>query len=158
MVLDKMKIVVDTNVFINGLFKNNDFCKAIFRLKSLNKITFVMNQDMQNELLITFGNILIQAIERIDKNKKFDIFRLMANLSKCLWQVEEIDHVINTNYCVEDKSDNKFIDCCIDGNVKYLITQDEHINSVADILEKEHKIKVLSPFQFYTRYTTKQLD
>ena len=38
MVLYKMRVVVDTNVFINGLFKNDDFCKAIFRLKSLNKI------------------------------------------------------------------------------------------------------------------------
>ncbi len=81
----------------------------------------------------------------------------MATLSKCLWQVEEIDHIINTNYCKDDKSDNKFIDCCIDGNVKYLITQDTHINSVSEQLQSEHNIEILSPFQFYTKYQTKQL-
>ena len=157
MVLYKMRIVVDTNVFINGIFKGDSFCKAIFALKSLNKVTFVMNKDMQNELLITFGNILMEAIKRIPKKKEFNIFPLMATLSKCLWQVEEIDHIINTNYCKDDKSDNKFIDCCIDGNVKYLITQDTHINSVSEQLQSEHNIEILSPFQFYTKYQTKQL-
>ena len=71
-----MRVVVDTNVFINGLFKNDDFCKAIFRLKSLNKITFVMNQEMQNELLVAFGNILLQALNRIGDTKKFNVFNL----------------------------------------------------------------------------------
>ena len=152
-----MRVVVDTNVFINGIFKNDSFSKAIFNLKSLNKISFVMNKEMQNELLITFGNILMEAIERIDKNKEFNIFPLMATLSKCLWQVEEIDHIINTNYCKDDASDNKFVDCCIDGNVQYLITQDEHINSASDQLKKDYKIEVLSPFQFYTKYKAHKL-
>lgn len=132
MVIFKMRIVVDTNVFINGIFKGDSYCKAIFNLKSLNKITFVMNKEMQNELLITFGNILVAAFEKKYKNNnsltQINIFSLMATLSKCLWQVEEIDHIINTNYCVDDKSANKFIDCCIDGQVTYLITQDQHIN------------------------------
>ena len=100
-----MRVVVDTNVFINGIFKKDSFAKAIFNLKSLNKISFVMNKEMQNELLVTFGNILLEAIKRIDSKKDFNIFPLMATLSKCLWQVEEIDHIINTDYCKDDKSD-----------------------------------------------------
>lgn len=152
-----MRIVVDTNVFIDGIFKGDNFCKAIFRLKNLNKITFVMNKEMQNELLVTFGNILMVAVERLENNKEFNIFPLMASLSKCLWQVEEIDHIINTNYCVDDKSDNKFVDCCIDGNVQYLITQDMHINSIGATLKKDYNIEVLSPMQFYTKYKMKQL-
>ena len=157
MILDKMRIVVDTNVFINGLFKGDSFAKAIFNLKSLNKVSFVMNKEMQNELLVTFGNILMEAIDRIDNKKKFNPFSLMAALSKCLWQVEEIDHIIYTDYCQDDKSDNKFIDCCIDGNVKYLITQDDHIGSVSEQLKKDYDIEVLSPFQFYTKYKTNKL-
>ena len=75
-----MRIVVDTNVFINGIFKGDSFCKAIFTLKSLNKVTFVMNKDMQNELLVTFGNILMEAIKSIPKKKEFNISTLMATL------------------------------------------------------------------------------
>lgn len=153
-----MRVVVDTNVFINGIFRGDEYCKAVFKLKSANKISFVMNKEMQNELIFTFYNILIEAFKRKKSNiKELDILPLVATLSKCLWQVEEIDHIINTNYCVEDKSDNKFIDCCIDGNVEYLITSDQHINSQQQILKKEHGIEVLSPFQFYTKYKMKQL-
>lgn len=154
-----MRIVVDTNVFINGIFKGDNYCKAIFKLKSLNKITFVMNKEMQNELLFTFYNILIEAFKRKKVNdKELRVLPLAASLSKCLWQVEEIDHVINTDYCVDDNSDNKFIDCCIDGNVKYLITQDKHINSVAQQLNKEYNIEVLSPMQFYVKFKGHMLD
>lgn len=153
-----MDIVVDTNVFINGIFKNDESCRAIFNLKAMNKVTFVMNQKMQAELLVTFANILLEAYEKKkDKNGNIKVIPLMASLSKCLWQVKEIDHIINTNYCAEDKSDNKFIDCCIDGDVKYLITQDMHINNVSDKLKEERNIEVLSPMQFYTKYRTKQL-
>lgn len=153
-----MDIVVDTNVFIDGIFKNEDFCKAIFKLKANNKVTFVMNQEMQNELLVTFANILLKAYEKKkDEMGQLKVLPLMACLSKCLWQVKEIDHIINTNYCVEDKSDNKFIDCCIDGNVKYLITQDMHINNVSQQLLKERNIEVLSPMQFYMKYTGNKL-
>ena len=116
-----------------------------------------MNKEMQNELLVTFGNILLEAFKRIDNGKEINIFSLMATLSKCLWQVEEIDHIINTNYCIEDKSDNKFIDCCIDGNVKYLITQDKHINSVSTQLKKTYNIEILSPMQFYTKFQRNML-
>ncbi len=154
-----MEIVVDTNVFINGIFKGDEFCKAIFNLKTMNKVTFVMNQEMQGELLVTFAKILLEAFKKKkDKNGELKVIPLMASLSKCLWQVKEIDHIINTNYCEEDKSDNKFIDCCIDGNVKYLITQDQHINSVSTKLKKERNIEVLSPLQFYTNYKMHQLE
>lgn len=153
-----MRVVVDTNVFINGIFKGDSFCKAIFKLKSLNKISFVMNKEMQNELLITFVNILLNAFKKMNKGKEINILSLMATLSKCLWQVEEIDHIINTNYCIDDKSDNKFVDCCIDGNVKYLITQDVHINSACNELKKDYDIEVLSPMQFYTKYKNHMLD
>lgn len=156
-----MRVVVDTNVFINGIFKEDSFSKAVFSLKYLNKISFVMNQKMQNELLITFGNILLEALRKksnkTGKMEEINLFPFMATLSKCLWQVEEIDHIINTNYIIDDPSDNKFIDCCIDGNVKYLITQDQHINSVSQTLKKEYDINVLSPMQFYTLYKSNKL-
>ena len=153
-----MRVIVDTNVFINGIFKGDEYCKAVFKLKSMNKISFVMNKEMQNELIFTFYNILIEAYKRKkDKNKELNILALAATLSKCLWQVEEIDHIINTEYCIDDKSDNKFIDCCIDGNIQYLITSDQHINSQQKILREKHGIEVLSPFQFYTKYKMQQL-
>ena len=156
--MDRIKVVVDTNIFINGIFKQDQFAQAMFQLKSTNKIHFVMNKEMQNELIITFSTILLEAYKRRNKKREeIGIIPLSASLSKCLWQVREVDHIIHTDFCTEDKSDNKFIDCCIDDNVKYLITQDQHINSVAEEIKKQYNIEVLSPFQFYTKYKTNKL-
>jgi putative PIN family toxin of toxin-antitoxin system len=156
--MDKIKVVVDTNIFINGIFKQDEFAQALFQLKSTNKIYFVMNKEMQNELIITFSSILLEAYRRRNKEgEEIGIIPLSASLSKCLWQVREVDHIIHTNFCKEDSSDNKFIDCCIDDDVKYLITQDQHINGVAEEIKKQYDIEVLSPFQFYTKYKLKKL-
>ena len=156
--MDRIKVVVDTNIFINGIFKQDEFAQAMFQLKGANKIHFVMNKEMQNELIITFSTILLEAYKRRNKKgEEIGIIPLSASLSKCLWQVREVDHIIHTNFCIDDKSDNKFIDCCIDDNVKYLITQDQHINGVAQEIKKQYNIEDLSPFQFYTKYKTNKL-
>lgn len=69
--MDKIKVVVDTNIFINGIFKQDEFAQTLFQLKSANKILFVMNKEMQNELLITFSTILLEAYKKeIKKAKK----------------------------------------------------------------------------------------
>lgn len=147
--MDEIRVVVDTNIFIKALFFKDQFCKTILQLKKLGKITFVMNKEMQLELVRVFGEILIQTFKK--SNNTLNIYPLLSSLSLCLWQVEEIDHIIYTEYC-EDHDDDKFVDCCIDGNVKYLITEDHHLNSISKKLFKKHNIEVLSSFQFYVKH------
>ncbi len=45
------------------------------------------------------------------------------------------------NYPVRDATDNKFIQCAIDGKVDYIITQDKDLLSLKNI----GKIKILKP-------------
>lgn len=81
-----------------------------------------------------------------------EISRMLSRFGKMMYNIEKVEHKIRTNYS-EDKSDNNFIDCCIDGKVKYLITNDIHLEKTRDnIKEIKDKygieIKILSPFQF----------
>lgn len=146
--MDSLKVIVDTNVFVKAIFHKNQEAKELFRLKTNNKIRFVMNKEMQNELLVTFFKLLVQIVE---KKQEKNIPTLGMLLSLSLWQVCEIDHNSKTTFC-EDPDDNKFIDCAIDGNVKYIITYDAHLNSLSDFLEENYQIKVLSPYQFLIEY------
>lgn len=145
--MTNIKVVVDTNVFVKAIFHRDENAKKLFKLKSDNKICFVMNKEMQNELLVTFFNLLFN----MDKKSSPNIPLLGTLLSLSLWQVCEIDHNSHTKFC-EDPDDNKFIDCAIDGNVKYIITYDAHLNSLADYLEENYNIKVLNPYQFLREY------
>ena len=94
--------------------------------------------------------MVIISLKLITTTNKKDVKKvtiLGTLLSLSLWQVKEIDHISHTNYCT-DVDDNKFIDCAIDSNTKYIITYDEHLNSIADFLKENFNINVLSPFQF----------
>ena len=146
--MDSLKVIVDTNVFVKAIFHKNQDAKELFRLKDSNKIRFVMNKEMQNELLVTFFKLLAQIVE---KKQVKNVPALGMLLSLSLWQVFEIDHNSKTNFC-EDPDDNKFIDCAIDGEVNYIITYDTHLNSLSDFLEENYKIKVLNPYQFLIEY------
>lgn len=77
--------------------------------------------------------------------------RLISYFATTLWEIERYEHISKTKYCLNDEEDNKFIDCCIDGKVNYLITQDVHLQEVdIEQIKEEHliEIKIMSPFQF----------
>lgn len=144
--MDKIKVVVDTNVFINAIFHNDKACKKILQYNNENKIQFCFNEYTNKELYYIIGELLQKTM------KKIDTARMLSRFGKMMYSVEKVEHQTRTNYCV-DKSDNNFIDCCIDGKVNYLITSDIHIEDVRDkikeIKEKYNlEIKILSPFQF----------
>lgn len=142
--MDSIQVVVDTNVFVKAIFHRDFYSKELFKLKTQNKICFVMNKEMQNELLVTFFRLLTTTINHKDM-KTISLLGTLLSLS--LWQVKEIDHNSKTNYS-EDIDDNKFVDCAIDSNSKYIITFDNHLNSIADTLKENYNILVMNPYQF----------
>lgn len=144
--ISSVRVVVDTNVFIDAIFENDQSCQSVLRYKHDGDIIFCMNEDMYKELYYIFSKSLDEV-----KLKK-DLQRLLPKFGNTLYQVEWIPHKIKTDYC-EDKSDNKFIDCCIEGNIKYLITSDMHLREVQkdleDIKEKYNlDLNIMSAYQF----------
>ena len=138
---------MDTNVFIKAIFFNDESCKAIFRYKQQGLITFCMNKAMYNELILIFG----RAVEENKMTRKMS--KLVSYFGNTLWEIEKVAHTSNTKYCEEDEEDNKFIDCCIDGRIKYIISRDSDLasarNHIEEINEKHDlDLNILSPFQF----------
>lgn len=142
-----IKVVVDTNVFIDAIFHNDQSCKSIFQYKQDKLIEFCMNEIMYKELILIFGRLL--EANKLTK----DMSRLVSFFGGTLWEIQRIEHKTKTQYCIDDEEDNKFIDCCIDGKIKYLITSDMHLREVTKNLEEikdKYKIdlKIMSPYQF----------
>lgn len=140
-----IKVVADTNIFINAFFHKDKSAQALLRYYSQGKIKFYFNKETHNELHYIFG-------EMIEKLIKENTANLLGKFGDMMYDIEKIKHITRTNYVV-DQSDNKFIDCCIDGKVKYLISQDIHVEDVREFRQKikdEYglEINILSPFQF----------
>lgn len=141
-----VKVVIDTNIFIGAFFHNNKNSQALLQYNNEGKVKFYFNKNTYNELYYIFGEMIQKVMPSSNIAKTFERF------GKVIYSIEKIEHKTKTNYC-EDKSDNMFIDCCIDGNVEYLVSEDIHVQRIKefkeDIKEKYGiNIKILSPFQF----------
>lgn len=117
----RLKLVVDTNIWIKGLFfgRNNPYCAKIIRLISNHKFILVFAQDTIGELVYMIKTVCISL-------KKDDATSL-AILNKV---IEAIYYGINVNTentiapSCKDKNDNMFIKCAIEGNADYIISND----------------------------------
>lgn len=146
MSLRKLRVVADTNVFIDAMFNGDQSCQSLLKYKHDGDIVFCMNKETYTELSLIFSRMT----EKVKMKK--DLSRLFPKFANTLYQVEWVDHKTKVDYC-EDKSDNKFIECCIDGKIEYLITSDMHLREVQkDIEDIKNRyglnLKIMSAFQF----------
>ena len=128
-----MRVVLDTNVFISG----------IFWIGTPNKIITYWKEG-RFTLISSLGTVV--ELARILKDFKI---KLPEDVIK-----EWVDIIIKNSVMVEpkeklniikdDPKDNIFIETAVAGNANYIISQDKHILKI-----KEYKrIKILTPEEF----------
>ena len=128
-----MKVVLDTNVFISGIFWRGSSNKVIINWKE-GKFTLVTSLETISEI--------IKVLKDFKINLSDDTLR------------EWIDLIIRNSIIVEpkerinivkdDPKDNIFIETAVDGNADYIVSQDNHLLKL-----KEFKgIKIITPEEF----------
>lgn len=149
----RIKVVVDTNTLIDAIFHEETSCADLFQYKHDGEICFCMNVKTYQEAF----RIFLRTIEEIEKRAKEkdisytsqQIDTLFYKLTNALWEIQKVECISKTGYCKEDPDDNKFIDCCIDGNVKYLVSSDTHLLDLKDSVEiKKYGINIMTPKEF----------
>ncbi len=149
----RIRVVADTNTLIDAIFHEDTECAHLFQYKHDGEIAFCMNIRTYQEAFRIFARTLEEINKKaneknilISKRKSDSLFFKLAN---ALWEIQKIECISRTNYCKEDPDDNKFIDCCIDGKIKYLISSDKHLLDLRDTKEiKQHGIQIMTPKQF----------
>ena len=130
-----MKIVLDTNIFISGIFWRGSSNKVILNWK-----------EGKFALIASLGTI--SEITKVLKDFKI---RLPDEMIR-----EWIDLIVRNSIIVEpkekisivkdDPKDNIFIETAIAGNADYIITQDNHLLK----LKEFRRVKVITPEEFNT--------
>jgi len=128
-----MKIVLDTNIFVSGIFWKG----------SSNKI--ITNWKEGKFILVTS----LEAVSEIIKVLKDFKIKLSDDMVK-----EWVDLIVRNSIIVEpkerisivkdDPKDNIFIETAVAGNVDYLISQDNHLLK----LKEFRGIKIIAPEEF----------
>jgi len=128
-----MKVVLDTNVFISGMFWKGNSNKIINSWKE-RKFELVSSLDNIKELIKVLRDFKIKMDERLVK----EWITLIIENSIL------VDVTGNIKVVKDDPTDDKFIETAMNSNADYIITQDKHL---LDIQEFE-KIKIVTPEVF----------
>jgi len=133
-----LKVVIDTNLLIDGSSDDNNYGNRIIDEVIAGKISaFANRQTLQENRLISRQKIS-DADYRAKLEKYFSLVRFVPRKER-----------LNI---VEDKEDNKLLESAIAADVDYLISSDQHLLKI----EEYQKIKIVSPSQFWAIYEDEQ--
>ena len=128
-----MKLVLDTNVFISGIFWDGNYCSLLIDKWKSKEIELVISLKIIGELVETLRSFKIPLPEDIIENWK----NLLLKNSILVEPLSRIDVI------KEDMDDNKFIEAAIDGKADLIVSQDRHLLN----LKEYHGIKIVKPDQ-----------
>jgi len=116
--------VIDTNVFISGLFGKDSFSARLQDLWINQEFELVTSIEILKELsrVLNYPRIQQKFQPKEDSVKRF--FRLVfrkAIITKDTYTTDKI---------VEDPTDNKFLACALEANADYIVTRDPHLRNI----------------------------
>ena len=118
---NKLKLVLDTNVFLVSLLPHHKYW-WVFDGIIHNRFSILVSNDILTEYMEKciekYGPSLI--------NEKLDFLLDFSN-------VELVTPYFQWNLIEADPDDNKFVDCAIAGQADFIVTHDKHFNVLADV-------------------------
>jgi len=128
-----VKVVLDTNVFISGIFWRGSSNKVIMSWKE-GKFTLVTSLEIISEIIKVLKDFKIKLSDDMIR----EWIDLIVRNSIIVEPKERI------NIVKDDPKDNIFIETAAAGNADYVISQDNHLLKL-----KEFKgIKIIAPEEF----------
>lgn len=127
-------VVIDTNCLIQMLSKHSPY-RPIWDAFLAKRYVLCVS----NEILDEYQEIIEQqATSQIAEN----VIMLLLNSSN----VEYVDPHFRLGIITTDPDDNKFVDCAIHANARYIVTEDHHYNILGQV--PFPSVKVIGVDQF----------
>ena len=133
-----MRIVVDTNVLISGVFFGG-FPRKLLSAVVEGKITSCASTEIVNE----YQEVVEEMICRKQGHLNTNI------LNPLIQSMEMIEPMSNVEIC-RDPDDDKFINCARDGKAFYIVSGDKDLLD----LQQFEDIRIVTARQFYEKYLT----
>lgn len=133
-----MRVVIDTNVFVESISRTSPYHSLFRNLLSGNFFICI-----SNSVLLEYEEIIYSM------HRKENADRLMDFLTVSPFVIP-VSPSYRFNLIHADPDDNKFVDCTIAGNADFLITSDNHYNVLREI--EFPKVLVIHPQEFIDQY------
>ena len=132
-----MKIVLDTNVFISGIFFSGPPSQILQAWKN-KKLRIILSQDILDE----YHRVAESLSSKYPTINIFQLIELVTVHGQFV-DKEKLDITI-----CEDPDDNKFIECAIASDTKIIVSGDKHLLKITGY----RGITVFKPRDFVNRY------
>lgn len=131
-----MRIVIDTNVLVSGVFFGG-FPRKILSYVVSQKVTACATIEIINEDEDIVQEMIARKQGHINKT-------ILTPLIKAMKVVESITHV---EIC-RDPDDNKFLECAKDSNALYIVSGDKDLL----VIKEYENIQIVTAKEFYEKY------
>ena len=112
-----MRVVLDTNVFISGIFWQGNFSSFVIDSWHCGKFILITSMKIIEELIQILRGFKIQMTEEV-----IEEWKNMITQNSIL-----VEPRISLNIIKADHEDNKFIEAAVEGNAEYIVSQDRHL-------------------------------
>ncbi len=126
-----MRAVLDTNVFVSGIFWEGNFCSQVIEKWRQVKLELITSREIVEELIETLKCFKIRLDEEIIGGWK----NMIIGNSIIVEPHEKTDTI------KEDPEDNKFLEAALSGKADFIVSQDKHLLN----LKEFQGIKIISP-------------
>lgn len=114
MKINKLKIVLDTNVFLVAIPPHSPY-RLIFDELIADKYELYIT----NEILTEYEEVIARKYDYQLVKDIFELFLVLPN-------VQKIDPYFHWSLIENDPDDNKFVDCAVSASADLLVTNDKH--------------------------------
>lgn len=132
-----MRVVLDTNVYISGIFWHGPAHEIIQLAK-------------QGKIEIAASNEIIRELVGVLQRDKFKLLfqKAETTLSEVLEQILALvnvyDPIVKVHVIKEDPDDNKFLACALSAQASYIVSGDQHLLGLKDF----QNILIVNPREF----------
>lgn len=132
-----VKIVIDTNVFVSSFF--GGVPREIINLWKEGKVVLCLSQNIIEEYIEVMNRLGLKNTEEIQK-----LTKLFAEGYNSIFTSKTPD----INIVGDDPDDNKFIECAVALDCKFIISGDKHLKGIKKYIDTI----IMSPRDFIDFY------
>ncbi|MBI5003199.1 putative toxin-antitoxin system toxin component, PIN family [Candidatus Woesearchaeota archaeon] len=137
-----MRVVLDTNVFISGIFWEGNASSAIIEAWRNRKFILISSHAILEEFVRVLRSFKIQMNEEMIQEWE----RMIIENAVIVEPLHKLEIV------KADPSDDKFFEAAIAGNAQYIVSQDRHLLQVREY----QSMQVLTPSEFLQKLKARQ--
>ena len=141
----RLKAVVDTNIFVSGLFGKDTVSAQLQDLWIHQEFELVTSIEIMREVsrVLTYPRIRARFKPKDETVKRF--FRLMFRKAIIAEDIYKTDRIS------DDPTDNKFLACALEKRADYIVSRDPHLRNI----KYYHGIQIVDASSFIKKMRDK---